>query len=165
MEVEYTKVGLIGRSFGSEGFCKIKFFDEFAEVATKATFLFINHEECQVPYRVVDFQKARKMIRFSDILDQQKADKLHGSSVFLPSIDVSHLVDTSQHPLMGYLIVTENKTIGKIVDIREMPHQLLATVLYAEKEIFIPIHEDLIQDINEVAGTLEMDLPDGLLEL
>ena len=165
MENKYIQVGQLARSFGTEGALKIKLFEEFLEVSTKEVFLFINHDEYFVPYRVIKLNLSKKMVAFSDINTQQKADRIGGERLFLEEDKVKHLVQNGLSEFIDMIIYDEENLVGPITDIRELPNQLLATVKYQDREIYIPLHEDLIDEMDPEAGIIRMNLPDGLLDL
>jgi len=165
METEFTKIGILGKSFGTEGFNKLKVFNEFGEIVKKSDFLFIKVDNYYVPYRVEAFKPGKRMIKFDDVETQQSADKLHNQSLYLHTSVVGHLLVNELEAWIGYTVFSDDKSIGKIIDIREMPHQLLATVSYQNKEIYLPIHEDLIVEIVPEEKMIALDLPEGILDL
>ena len=55
--------------------------------------------------------------------------------------------------------------IGIIEEIIEYPQQEMAAIKFQEKEVLIPLNEQLILTIDAENKVIEMDLPDGLLEL
>lgn len=74
--------------------------------------------------------------------------------------------DAEFAPLIGFTITDELMgTIGEILEIETFPQQELARVLYQGQEIMIPLHEDLITGVDEQTRILQMDLPEGLLDM
>jgi 16S rRNA processing protein RimM len=55
--------------------------------------------------------------------------------------------------------------IGVIREVLELPGQFLALVDYQDQEVMVPLHPSLIQKADLKNRILEMDLPEGLLEL
>lgn len=90
-----------------------------------------------------------------------KKDQLQeGYDEVLPDLEGMQVIDMS------------GKTIGTIVSIEDNPaHPLLVVKLASETvdadhaHIRIPLVEEFITNIDHVSGTIEMDLPDGLLDL
>ena len=165
MEVNFTQVGQVGKSFGTDGYCKIKLFDDFGTIVLKELFLFLEEEDYHVPYRIESWAKGNSMIRFDDVKDQYQADALQAKKVYVASEKVAHLVTSTLVGLEGFTILDGVQKIGEILSIQELPHQLLATVDFNGKEIFIPIVEQLITEIDPEAKTIDMNLPDGILDL
>jgi len=165
MDNNFTQIGQIGKSFGTDGFNRIKLFDSFSTFAKGVTFFFLEEEDYYVPFRVQEWARAHAMIRFDDVTDQKNADRLQAKKVFLPTSDVKHLISDGRSMLEGYTLFDGEIEIGKIDHIQELPHQLLASLNYNGRQIFIPIVEDLLVEINESSKNVVMNLPDGILEL
>ena len=47
----------------------------------------------------------------------------------------------------------------------EQPHQLLCRIEMAGKEVLIPLNENTIRKIDNKAGRVIVELPEGLLEI
>jgi 16S rRNA processing protein RimM len=58
---------------------------------------------------------------------------------------------------------SENRDLGEIIDIIEMPQQLLAQLHYQNQEVLVPLAEDWILSINPRKKQIVMEIPDGLL--
>jgi 16S rRNA processing protein RimM len=68
--------------------------------------------------------------------------------------------------LVGFeLYDSERGRIGVIEDVLDMPQQYLAVVEYQQKEVLVPLHEDLIRGIDPATGRITLQLPEGLLDL
>jgi 16S rRNA processing protein RimM len=55
--------------------------------------------------------------------------------------------------------------IGNIEEVREFPQQEMAIIIRKNSEILIPLNASLIEAIDKEANTVEMNLPEGLLEM
>jgi len=68
--------------------------------------------------------------------------------------------------MIGYTICDINSSFAAvIISVDEQPGQLLATVNLKGKEIFIPLHPDLILSVNHKKKLIKMSLPEGLVDL
>ena len=68
--------------------------------------------------------------------------------------------------LIGYRLVDINKKqIGEIVNIINNYQQDLIEVMYIEKKLLIPYVDEMIIQINDDEKVIEMELPDGILDL
>ena len=69
--------------------------------------------------------------------------------------------------LLGFLVIDEEHgELGEIVDVTEMPQQFIATVELEEgKQLMFPLSEDLILGIDAEEEIIEVDLPEGLVDL
>jgi 16S rRNA processing protein RimM len=67
---------------------------------------------------------------------------------------------------LGYeLIDAKIGSIGKVLDVQELPQQLMLTVSYQGEEKYIPLVENFIDYISEENQEIWLHLPDGLLDL
>lgn len=165
MDNSFIQIGQLGKSFGTDGFNRIKIFDEFLEVAKTAEFLFLEEEDYHVPFRVISWKKGNAMIQFDDVKTQDQADQIQSKRIYLSSDKVAHLQVTNLVGLEGFIVFDQEIEVGPILYLHEMPHQLLATVDYKGKEIFIPIVEELVEKIDTENQQIRMNLPEGILEL
>lgn len=164
-DLSFIKVASLGKSFGTAGFNRIKVYESFEKLCKKQDFLFLKLDDTYVPFRVVKWKQGDSMVRFDDVVSQDQADRFNGVGVFLPDDAAGHLEVNTEMPFVGYTILNLEEKIGDIIEIYEMPQQLLALVEYNSKEIYIPLHEDLIVEVNDEEEYLVMDLPEGILEL
>ena len=68
--------------------------------------------------------------------------------------------------LIGYRLIDINKKhIGEIVNIINNYQQDLIEVMYIEKKLLIPYVDEMIIQINHDEKVIEMELPDGILDL
>jgi 16S rRNA processing protein RimM len=67
--------------------------------------------------------------------------------------------------LLGYEIVSDEKTLGKIVEVIEQTHQLLCKIEIDKREVLIPLNEDTLKKIDHKKREVKVHLPEGLLEI
>jgi 16S rRNA processing protein RimM len=68
--------------------------------------------------------------------------------------------------IIGFTIIDQvHGKLGIIEDVFETTGQDLIAMTYKEKEVLIPIVEQIILKVNKKSKSLEVRLPDGLLEL
>ena len=67
---------------------------------------------------------------------------------------------------ISYEIISERDgAIGVIEEVIEMPQQIMGIVNYQGKEVLIPLNDQFITGVDEEKKILEMELPEGLLDL
>jgi 16S rRNA processing protein RimM len=70
------------------------------------------------------------------------------------------------HEIKGFQVVDQNHgNIGVIDDILELPHQSLFQIRHGEKEILIPIVDEIIQKVDRRKKLLLIEAPAGLIEI
>ena len=72
---------------------------------------------------------------------------------------------TTPSTLLGYTIISNNESLGEILELIEQPHQLLCRLEIKGKEVLIPLHEESLQKIDHKKKEVLVKLPDGLLEI
>lgn len=164
--MELIKIGKVLKTHGYKGHLKV-FVDEFyMDDFEEMKAIFINN----LPYFIVSKDinsDAQAIILLEDIDNKEKAHPLQGKDIFAKDDDLTEILDGEEYDhLVGYEI--NDKTTGKIgiiEEIVEMPFQFLAKVMKDKKEILIPLNDDFILNIDEKKKLLEMELPDGFLEI
>jgi 16S rRNA processing protein RimM len=93
----------------------------------------------------------------------EKAQDIVGSPVFT---DQEVLPEDSELSFLGYeLIDAKIGSIGKVLDVQELPQQLMLTVSFQGEEKYIPLVDDFIDYISQENQEIWLNLPDGLLHL
>ena len=59
----------------------------------------------------------------------------------------------------------EKGELGKVQEIIEYPTQSLIQILINGKEVLIPIHDDIIQDVNREEKKIYIKAPNGLIDM
>ena len=67
--------------------------------------------------------------------------------------------------LLGFHIVNDGDDLGEILEVIEMPHQLLGRISIAGKDALIPLHEETILKVDKKNRQVHVQLPDGLLDV
>ena len=67
---------------------------------------------------------------------------------------------------MGYeLIDSKRGSLGKVIDVRELPQQLMLIIKYNGVEKYIPFVDDFVDYISQENQEIWLHLPEGLLDL
>lgn len=164
--MELIKIGKVLKTHGYKGHLKVFidefYMDDFAEMKA----VFINN----LPYFIVSRDinsDAQAIILLEEVDSKEKAHPLQGKDIFAKDDDLTEILDGEEYDhLVGYEI-TDKATgkVGTIEAIVEMPFQFLAKVMKDKKEILIPLNDDFIININEKKKLVEVQLPDGFLEI
>jgi 16S rRNA processing protein RimM len=163
-------IGYITKTKGLKGEVQVFFeFEELEELTLKTVFADINGK--LIPYFVSSYKLQNNqtgLFYFDDVDHIDKAEKLVRKKLYLPNTekpvrDESEFLITD---LKGFIVHDEKfGELGEIIEIHEYPQQFVAVVPYKFREILFPLNDDLIVEIDEEAGVLKVDLPDGLIDL
>jgi 16S rRNA processing protein RimM len=125
----------------------------------------------RVPFFIdsLELKHNRKaIIRFQDFTTIEDATCLSGLEMYLPATTLPALKGKKfyYHEIIGYAVVDKKHgDIGIIDDILEMPSQSLLQIRHGEKEILIPIVDDIIRKVDRKKRQLLIDAPEGLIEI
>lgn len=164
-------IGYISKTRGLKGEVQLFFeFEDYDELDLDVIFLEVNKK--LVPY-FVDSIKLQKnstaYANFEDVDHIDKAQPLVHRKMYLPNDKMPERDpdDFRWTDLVGFLVVDEEHgELGEIIDVTEMPQQFIATVeMEDEKQLMFPLSEDLILGIDAEEEIIEVDLPEGLVNL
>jgi 16S rRNA processing protein RimM len=164
-------IGKTLKSHGTAGQLRLMIEDKFKAYIVKGTYLFLDLDGSRVPFRIKGVHDAQHfVIALKDVDTKEESDVLSGKDLWIETELVKARHRLSPRNIKGkwddYTIL--DATSGKSFDIlrtEEYPQQLMAVVHHNEKEILIPLHEDLITDIDKSVKIIHMTIPEGLLEL
>lgn len=166
-----VSIGFCKKPHGIGGELKVQIEAEYLEDFLHAEVIFIEMGGKQVPYFVENIRSGNEiLIKLEDVNSREAASPLAAKEIFLREKDLSpeeeDEEDFDYQDFIGFQIIdTEAGMIGEIENIIEYPQQMMAVLQYQGREILIPLHENLIHDINIEDQTLLMNLPIGLLDL
>jgi 16S rRNA processing protein RimM len=105
-------------------------------------------------------------IKLEGVSTREAATKLTQKEVWFTEADMKKF-STKSSPinLLGYTIINNKKPIGEILEIIEQPHQLLCRIEINKKEVLIPLNESFLQNINHAKKQVNVELPEGLIEI
>ena len=167
---EYFKIGKVAGTFGVKGELVLqhKLGKKTALKGLNAIFL-EERKESFIPWFVQHTKIKNEdeiYLKLEGIESREQAFRLIQKEVWLPEPDFKKFSSKSSPiNLLGYEVLEEGKSLGKILEIIEQPHQLLCRIDLAGKEAFIPLHEETIIKIDKKKQQVIVGLPPGLLEI
>lgn len=173
----FIHIGRTKKAHGTEGELKVHLFEEFSEDFLNAEFIFLDIDGGKVPFAVANIRfTGTPLVHFEDIDGSDEAVKYTAKQMYLQHSDIltaeertmpNEPVDNLRYRrYTGYKIIDlKEGEIGKIEEVIELPQQEAARVSFRGKELLIPLHDNLIEDIDAKGSMIVMDLPEGLLDL
>lgn len=167
---EYFYLGKITRLHGYDG--KIILFLDVDDPKKylDLNIIFIQIDGIKIPF-FIEFSslKGSKLIaKLQDINDADQAEKLVNKSVFLPLSFLPPLTGNKFyfHEVIGFSITDKNYgLLGTIKDVLDYPNQTLFSVFFKDKEILIPVNDDVILDVDRINKNIQVVAPDGLIDM
>lgn len=105
-------------------------------------------------------------LKLDGVNTRENAAKLVQKKVWLKEGDYKKFASKkSPAGLLGYTIIDSGKELGEILEVIEQPHQLLCRMQIKGKEVLIPLHEESLQKVDHKKKLVQVDLPEGLLDV
>jgi len=172
---KYIQIGYTKKTQGVGGILKMHIELPYEATAHEADHFYLDINGRYLPYFIEGLELGDDaLIKFEEVDSKEKATSLTSKGIYMLEKDLV-LVDENAisansnleyASLKGYTLHDEAVgEVGEIVEILEFPQQEMASIIYKEKEILIPINEGLISEILQAEKKIIMSLPEGLLDL
>ncbi len=164
-------LGKIAKKFSFKGEVLIYLDTDEPEEYQNMESIFVELNKNLVPYFIENSSIHKNdflRVQFEDVKNEQEAEYLLGSEVYLPLSMLPKLEGNKfyYHEVIGFEI--EDKTLGvfgKIVSVNDTAAQPLFEVLNGNVEMLIPMIDQFLITIDRENKIVLMDLPDGLIQM
>jgi len=165
-----TEVGVFGKPHGIKGEISASLdFDGIELVEGEFVFAYI--DGLAVPFRILSVRTkgSAYLLTLKGINDEKSAALLSNKALLMPDIELND-DDSDQiylEDLIGFTIIDDGHTVGEITDYDEptADNPLFVVELPQGDTMLVPANDELICDINFESKTIEMNLPQGLVDL
>lgn len=167
--MDLIEIGWTGKPHGLKGELKLRIQEFYEDDLLAAKSVLIG--DPPVPYFVEQIRAGGAIIgKFETLDSREHVALLSGKPIWLMASQVTAIEeegpDTPWDVIIGFSVRAEGyPVLGPITGVMDMPEHYLAELTHEGKEILIPLHENLVVSVDEEGETLEMILPEGLLEL
>jgi 16S rRNA processing protein RimM len=111
----------------------------------------------------------RLLVRFADFANREAADSLRGTVFLVDSGDLPPIEDPDEfydHQLEGLRVLTTSGTpVGTVAEVLHTAAGELLSVRSDAGEMLVPFVSAIVTAVSLEAQTIEIDPPEGLLEL
>jgi 16S rRNA processing protein RimM len=164
------QLGVVLKPHGLKGELYISLDTDFPEDYQEMESVFLLQNGKLVPFFIEHIQLKHKeaLVKFEDVEDKETALSIRGCTLHLPLTELPELSGNQFyfHEIYGFHIEDINLgTLGVVKEVFEAGHQDLIGMEYKEKEVLIPINDDVILKVDRDNKRIEVDLPEGLLDL
>ena len=113
---------------------------------------------------------ARMLVRLVGVADRDGADLLRGNLFVVDSADLPPITDPDEfydHQLEGLTVRTvDGAEVGSVTEVlHTAAGELLAVRTAAGAEVLVPFVSAIVPSVSLASGVIEIDPPDGLLDL
>lgn len=162
--------GKIIKVHGYKGELIVSVSFEIPDISNKTEFVFVEIEGLLVPFFFESCQGSGNSlsIKFEDVDNEETSRRLCGCNLWLLKILLSEKIRKQLElpDLSGYKIIDKVKgEIGTLIKVIEMPQQQMLQVYFQNKEILIPVAEEIITRVDKKNKTIFINVPEGLIEL
>jgi 16S rRNA processing protein RimM len=163
-------LGKITKVHGFEGAVTVKTELNLSENIPQGEPVFLEIDGRPVPFFIEDAFSLRAGIinlKFEDYNSSEKVKEFVGCSVFIKGNSATDKKDEELSDLIGYTVLSDiGDPVGIIIKVIPNPGQVLLELTSPEgRSLLIPLHEDLVNEINSEQKIITMVIPDGLTEI
>ena len=129
--------------------------------------VFVEFDGLPVPFFFESFTRRgnnRALVHLTGVRSLADADELAGRDVFLETSD-----EEDEEDIIGWTVLDAKGTVvGTVRDYEDIPGNLC---IWVERDstdkpgndVLLPLHDDLILEVNPETKTIMLEIPDGLL--
>ncbi len=107
-------------------------------------------------------------IDFEEVNEEADADRIMGSELYLPLTFLPKLEGNKFyfHEVIGFTIMDKvHGDIGTVQSVNDTTSQALFEVLKGDKQLLIPINDEIVNKVDRVKKTIHVTTPEGLVAL
>lgn len=168
---DFYFLGKITKTSGYNGslvfFFDVDDIDRYADLEA----VFINMHDELVPFAIskINFKSVKSaIVQLEDITDEESATALIGFELYLPLSYLPKLEGKKfyYHEVIGFKVI--DKTMGELGTIKEILDQSSQAILVIEhdnKEILVPITDDIIKAVDRKKNIIQVITPTGLVDI
>ena len=163
------QLGKITKPFGYKGqvifFLDVDSPEEYSELDS----VFVEVKGSLIPYFIKEIiiNGNKATVTFED-LTADEAKALVGCDLYLPLEMLPKLTGNKFyfHEVIGWKVIDSEKgDIGNIVSFIEFPAQPLFQIMKNDKEILIPVIDQIIKKVDRESQSIFIEAPNGLIDL
>lgn len=167
---QFYEIGRITKVHGNDGKVYIKLDVDDPAQYLELESVFFDLENKPVPFFIeyIRITPSGLLVKFEDINDRDEAERFTGTRLLMPT-DILPALEGDKfyyHELIDSELFDRSKgLIGIIELIYDQTSQVLLGVNIKGKELLVPLVDEFEPYFNREQKRLEINLPDGLLEL
>ena len=165
------QLGYVIKPHGLKGEVQVYLDVDYPQNYTTLESVFVQKGQGLVPFFIesIAVRGEKAIVAFEEIETLEEAQSLKGLSLFLPLTGLPSLTGDQfyYHEVIGFRLIDESLgEVGLVKDVFDGGKQVLLSVMHAsKKEILVPIQDELIQAIDKDGKTIQMKLPEGLVDI
>ncbi len=167
---EYFFLGVINKIHGNNGNVSAYLDVDNPQQYTGLDLAFLNINGAPIPHFIEDIKilNNKAIIAFEGVDTIEKAGTLVRKEMFLPLSILPALSGNKfyYHEVAGFTIIDETYgELGILKEVLDYPNQAVLQVFHHDKEVLIPINDDIILKVNRKEKTIHVKAPEGLIDI
>jgi 16S rRNA processing protein RimM len=162
--------GKVIKTHGINGGISIRIDADQPEVYKQLAMIFIEINRKLIPFFIknLNINSNKAYVKLQDVDTIEQALELAGNEIFLPLTLLPKLSGNRFyfHEIPGFKVIDESfGLIGTIETVLEYPNQAVFQIFNRNKEVLIPIHDEVILKVDRRSKTIHIKAPEGLIAL
>ena len=169
-KADFYYLGKISKPFGSKGQVVVFLDVDEPQNYTKLESVYLDLDGEWVPFLIesVEIQSGRKaLVRFEDVNNAQEAAVYTGREMYLPLDALPPLKGKKfyYHEVKGFSVIDAvHGNIGTLKQVMDLPRQSLLQIAHGDKEILIPLVDEVIVKVDRKKKELHIRAQEGLID-
>ncbi len=163
------QLGYVLKTHGLKGELVITIDADNPQEYSELESVFVEINKKLVPFFMERFQLsgAKAITKFEEVDSIEEAKEFKGAKLYLPLDFLPDLEDGYYfHELIGFKVVDSKEgELGQISGVFDSGSQDLIAMQYQEKEVLIPLTDEVVTKVDKSTKTIYTTLPDGLLDI
>jgi 16S rRNA processing protein RimM len=167
---DFFYLGRIVKAYGKKGELNVVLDTDNPENYKDLKSVFLDLKGNLIPYFIENIQikNNKAIIKLKDILTPEIAEMFVNAEIFLPLDQLPKLTGNKfyYHDIIGYSIIDKTYgSIGKVEKVLDLPQQSILQIKYKNKEILVPITDEIIKKVDRNNKQIKIEAPEGLIEI
>ncbi|QLG44753.1 ribosome maturation factor RimM [Costertonia aggregata] len=164
-------LGKVVSKYSFKGEVLVKLDTDDPEIYENMESVFVSIRNNLVPFfidRCRLHKSALLRIDFEEVKDEASADRIMGAELYLPLSSLPKLEGNKFyfHEVIGFTIMDKvHGGIGTIQSVNDTTAQALFEVQKGDKQLLIPVTDEIITKVDRENKTIFVTTPDGLVDL
>ena len=168
---DFLRIARVLKSYGTEGEILVGFRDRGPEDLNLKEPVFIMFDGLPVPFFIESLKEkgsTKALLRLTGIRNLEDAEEIAGSDILVGRSSLSGEDDgdegISVEDLVAWTLADKDgETVGEITGFEPIPGNPCLYVEVDGETVMVPLHDDLIIDVDDENETISLDLPEGLI--
>jgi 16S rRNA processing protein RimM len=125
----------------------------------------VNFNESYVPFQIIKVKSHKKnnyRTQLRNVNSESEARRLLKKDIYIKKIENS---DNADYIVDNFKVYNNKKYIGVVISTINKTGQSIMEVKMFDKVVLIPLVDQFIVEINDEELKIDMDLPEGLLDI